>query len=403
MIILVANLGSTSFKYKLYDMPDARVLAEGGADRIGAGESSWSVQVDEASEQGVRELPDHASAIDWHLAKLQALGAVASLDAIEAVGFKAVHGGPISGAVVVDDEVISTMETLVPLAPAHNPPYLAAFAGFKQSLPHAAQVASFETGFHTTIPKARQVYGVPYDWIETYGIRRYGFHGASNAYIAQRMAEVAPTCKRIINLHLGGSCSVCAIQDGKSVAHSMGATPQTGVFHAGRVGDLDAFAVPALRAQGMSDDAIFQGLGKQSGLLGLSGVSSDMRDIRAAAKQGNAQAQLAIDAFVESCRHHLGASLVALGGVDAVVFTAGIGQYEPSIREAICEGLAFAGIELDQTKNNDATGKADARVDAGSADSAQVWVMPTNEELIVARQALDVLTQITSETTPQSA
>lgn len=397
MLIFVANLGSTSFKYKLYDMPSQRVLAVGASDRIGEPSGAWSVSGGGIDEQGEAEQRDHKQSIELHLAKLIDHKVIASADAIDAIGFKAVHGGPISGAVRVDDNVLDTMRSLYPLAPAHNPPYVEAMQGFREALPGAEQVAAFETGFHADIPLARQIYGVPYEWYEKHGVRRYGFHGASNAYIASRMAELAPDCKRIINLHLGGSCSVCAIKDGKSVAHSMGATPQTGVFHANRAGEFDPFAVLALRDAGLEDDAIYQGLGKQGGLLGISGVGADLRDIRAAAEQGNERAQLAIDAFVESCRHYLGAYLAVLGGVDAVAFTAGIGQYEPTIREAICDGLGFAGIALDPQRNADANGKTDQRLDDPdqSGGGVQVWVVPTNEELVVARQTAGVLNQVT--------
>lgn len=396
MLIFVANLGSTSFKYKLYDMPSQRVLAVGASDRIGEPSGAWSVSGDGISEQGEAEQRDHKQSIELHLGKLIEHGLIASAEAIDAIGFKAVHGGPISGAVRVDDQVLETMRSLYPLAPAHNPPYVEAMLGFREALPQAEQVAAFETGFHADIPLSRQVYGVPYAWYEKHGVRRYGFHGASNAYVASRMAELAPECKRIINLHLGGSCSVCAIQDGKSVAHSMGATPQTGVFHANRAGEFDPFAVLALRDAGLDEEAIYQGLGKGGGLLGISGVGADLRDVRAAAEEGNARAQLAIDAFVESCRHYLGAYLAVLGGVDAVTFTAGIGQYEPTIRAAICERLDFAGITLDPQRNADATGKADQRLDAPAKQGAQIWVVPTNEELVVARQTADVLDQVTA-------
>ena len=391
MIVLVANLGSTSFKYKLFDMPAETVLATGEADRIGQGQSAWALTVGDQTQQGTCELDDHAQAVDLHLAKLVACGALSDGEAVEAIGFKAVHGGPISGAVVVDDAVLATMESLYPLAPAHNPPYVQAMRSFKDKLPHVAQVAAFETAFHADIPLARQVYGVPHAWIQQHGVRRYGFHGASNASIAARMAQVAPTCSRIINLHLGGSSSVCAIKDGKSVAHSMGATPQTGTFHANRVGDFDPYAVVALKDAGMTESQIFEGLSKQGGLLGLSGVSADFRDVQQAATAGNAQAQLALDAFVESCRHYVGAFMVALGGVDAITFTAGIGQHNPAIRQAICKDLAFAGVELDDAKNTNATGKDASRIDTGHTQ-AQVWIVPTNEELIVARQTQHVLT-----------
>lgn len=395
MLIFVANLGSTSFKYKLYDMPSERVLAVGASDRIGEPVGAWSWSGDGNEQSGQAEQRDHKASIELHLSKLIEAGVIESPQAIDAIGFKAVHGGPISGAVRVDDHVIDTMRSLYPLAPAHNPPYVEAMTAFREALPNAEQVAAFETGFHAEIPLARQLYGVPYEWLEKYGVRRYGFHGASNTYVATRMAELAPDCKRIINLHLGGSCSVCAIRDGKSVAHSMGSTPQTGLFHANRVGDFDPFAVLALREAGLDDDAIYKGLGKQGGLLGISGVGSDLRDIRAAAEEGNKRARLAIDAFVEHCRHYLGAYLAVLGGVDAVTFTAGIGQYEPTIRAAICEGLEFAGIRLDPALNEQATGKADERLDDSAADLAQIWVVPTNEELVVARQTQGVLDQLT--------
>jgi len=393
MIVLVANLGSTSFKYKLYDMADVAapaVLATGAADRIGQGGSAWSIRAGARADSGTADLADHAAAVELHLAKLVELGAIDSIEALDAIGFKAVHGGPISGAVEVDDEVIATMERIVPLAPAHNPPYLAAMRSFKEKLPRVRQVAAFETAFHATIPAARQAYGVPHEWIERYGIRRYGFHGASNAYIARRMVEIAPDCRKVINLHLGGSSSICAIADGRSVAHSMGCTPQTGTFHANRVGDFDAFAVLALAESGLAIERIYEQLSTAGGLLGLSGVSADMREVEQAAAGGDARAQLAIDAFVESCRHHVGASLVALGGADAVVFTAGIGQHSPVVRAAICAELDFAGIVLDEKKNHAADGEGESRLDA--ADSrAQIWVVPTDEELIVARQTVEVV------------
>lgn len=391
MIVLVANLGSTSFKYKLFDFSlEERVLAEGAADRIGQGGSNWEVKAAGQTFEGKADLADHAAAIELHLARLVEAGAIDSVDAVQAIGFKAVHGGPISGAVEVDDQVLATMEKVVPLAPAHNPPYIAAMRSFREKLPGVRQVAAFETAYHATIPLARQVYGVPYAWMEEHGIRRYGFHGASNAYIASRMAQLAPQARRLVVLHLGGSCSVTGIQDGKSIGTSMGTTPQTGVFHAARAGDFDPFAILALQAAGNSSEAIYGRLGKAGGLLGISGVSADCREVEEAAAAGNPRAQLAIDAFVESCRHYLGAWLVALGGADAIAFTGGIGQYGREIREAICENLGWAGIVLDREKNAAAKGREETRVETGDS-RAQIWVLPTNEELIVGRQTVAVL------------
>jgi acetate kinase len=390
MIVLVSNIGSTSFKFKLFDFAAGeRVLAEGGCDRIGLGNSKWKLRAGDAKADGTADLADHGQAIELHLQQLVELGAIDSIDAVNAIGFKAVHGGPISGAVAVDDNVIATMEQFADIAPQHNPPYIAAMRAFKGKLPKVPQVAAFETGFHQTIPAARVVYGTPYEWFEKRGIRRFGFHGASHGYIAVRMAEIDPDAKRIISCHLGGSCSICAIDNGKSVANSFGMTAQSGIFHGARVGDFDTFALLRLLKGGMSLDEIFDQLGNHGGLAGLSGISSDMREVEDAAAAGNERAKLAVDAFVESIRHYVGSYLVALGGADALVFTGGIGQYGDAIRRAVCANLDFVGITLDETKNSNAPGDGESRIDAGG--SVHVWVVPTNEELIVARQTMAVL------------
>lgn len=396
MIVLIANLGSTSFKYKLFDMPSEKVLATGAADRIGQGRSAWSVEVPSAGDvkkaEGTVDLADHAAAIDLHLDQLQKLGAIQKITDVQAVGFKAVHGGPISGAVQVDEHVLGVMQQFADVAPAHNPPYIAAMRAFMSKLPGVPQVAAFETAFHQTIPLARQVYAIPHEWVTKLGIRRYGFHGASHRYIATRMREIAPEARRVISLHLGGSCSICAIEDGKSVANSFGMTAQSGVFHNNRVGDFDTFALLKLTKAGLSLDEIFQKLGKEGGLKGLSGVSADMRDVEEAAAKGNAQAKLALDAFVETCRSFVGSYLAALNGADAIVFTGGIGQHGKAIRTAICANLDFAGIAIDSSKNLSAKGSAESRIESATS-KAQVWVLPTNEELIVARQTMDVLSK----------
>ncbi|MFA9479787.1 acetate/propionate family kinase [Phycisphaerales bacterium AB-hyl4] len=399
MLILVANLGSTSFKYKLFDLASnadtpPRVVGSGSADRIGQPESAWSATLGQHEEDGTLELPDHAAAAKLHLDLLERAGVIESINAIDAVGFKAVHGGPISGAVKVDDNVLDTMQRFADVAPAHNPPYIAAMRAFAKLLPDTPQVAAFETGYHQTIPKARQVYAIPHEWTEDLGIRRYGFHGASHRYIATRLAEIHPQAKRIVNLHLGGSCSITAIKDGQSVANSFGMTAQSGVFHNNRVGDFDTFALLKLFKADLDVDTIFQRLGKEGGLLGISGVSADIRDVHEAAEQGNDRAKLAVDAFVESCRHYLGAYLVALGGADAISFTGGIGQHDKIVRAAICQNLGFAGIKLDLDKNNTVTGKDEQRIEATDSQVA-IWVLPTNEELIVARQTAEVLGRAT--------
>jgi acetate kinase len=367
MIVLVANLGSTSFKYKLLDMDqDGEELARGGYERIGQAGGPYKT---------------HGDVIDVILDEIPKKP--------DAIGFKAVHGGPISGAVRVTDEVIATMEQFADVAPAHNPPYIAAMRAFGEKMPKTPQVAAFETAFHQTIPASRYVYGIPYEWTEKLGVRRYGFHGASHRYIATRVKEIVPEARRVISCHLGGSSSMCAIESGKSVATSMGLTPQTGLLQNNRVGDFDTFALQKLLHHGFTVDDVLKKLGKEGGLLGISGVSNDMRDIEKAAAEGNARAQLALDAYVEGVRHYLGAYLVALGGCDVLVFTGGIGENGVAIRKAICRNLGFAGIVLDEQKNV-VRGKEEkiSAVESG----AEIWIIPTNEELIVARQTEAVLT-----------
>ncbi len=403
MRTLIANLGSTSFKYKLFDIqPDAKgevVLATGGVERIGdagnAGE--WFVEQGGQKATGTALFADHAAAIDLHLRELVQRGALASLDQLDAIGFKAVHGGPISGAVVVDDEVIATMQRFADVAPAHNPPYIAAMKAFATRLPGVPQVAAFETAFHQTIPPARQTYAIPYEWTRDLGIRRYGFHGASHGYVAWRMKQLAPQARRIINCHLGGSSSLCAIRDGKSVATSMGLSAQSGLPQSGRVGDFEIFALLKLKSAGLDSDEVLRKLGKESGLLGISGVSGDLRDIKAAARQGNARAQLAIDVFVESIRHYVGAYLAVLNGADAITFTGGIGQNNADIRAAVIEGLGFAGVKLDERRNQMVKPNTEVAIHHAAESRVAVWVLPTNEELIVARQVVAALQGATTK------
>src|SRR5258706_1570976 len=367
MLVLVANLGSTSFKFKLLDMSDknGEVVARGGYERIGQAGSQYKT---------------HGDVIDEIL---KTLGRVP-----DAIGFKAVHGGPISGAARLTDEVIATMEQFCDVAPAHNPPYIAAMKALRQKLPDVPQVAAFETAFHQTITASRQIYAIPHEWTEKLGIRRYGFHGASHRYIATRVKEIVPSARKIISCHLGGSSSICAIEDGKSVANSFGMTAQSGIPHNNRVGDFDGFALQKLLKSGLSLEEIFRRLCKEGGMLGLSGVSPDMRDVEKSAAEGNARAKLAIEAFVESVRNFIGSYLVALGGCDVLAFTGGIGENGAAIRKDICRNLQWAGIELDLEKNNS---RGSEMKISGEQSKTQIWILPTNEELIVARQTVEGL------------
>jgi len=368
MNVLVANLGSTSFKYKLLDMSaEGETIARGGYERIGQSGSPYKTHGD-VIDVILKELPHKP----------------------DAIGFKAVHGGPISGAVRVTDQVLATMEEFADVAPAHNPVYVAAMRAFGQKLPQVPQVAAFETAFHQTVPIARQVYAIPYEWTERLGIRRYGFHGASHRYVATRVRDLlGSAARRVISCHLGGSCSVCAIENGKSVANSFGMTAQSGVPHNNRCGDFDTFALLKLIRQGLGLEEIFKRLGEEGGLLGMSGLSPDMRDVEKAAAEGNTRAKVAVDAFVESVRHFIGAYLVVLGGCDVLVFTGGIGENGIALRDAICRNLEWAGIALDPQKNQVRCKETKvSKVESG----AEIWIIPTNEELIVAGQTVAVLT-----------
>lgn len=392
MKVLVANLGSTSFKYRLFDMADERQLARGGSERIGSGEGRSFVEIGGRRQELESAVPDHAAAVRRCLDQLTdpQHGCLRDAAEVAAIGFKAVHGGAFSGVQRVTPAVLAAMEAMSEVAPAHNPPYIAAMRLLSEKLPEIPLVAAFETGFHQTVPDRLRYYAVPFDWAEKHRVMRWGFHGASHRYIAGRTAELLGRGDlRIISCHLGGSSSLCAIKNGQSVASSLGMSPQSGIPHNNRAGDFDLFALPVLlKETGKSLPQILKELDSQSGLLGLSGLSGDVRDLEDAAAQGNARAQLALDVFITSVRHYLGAYLVELGGADVIVFTGGIGENGASVRSAVCAGLASLGISLDAGANARANGECSI----AAADSrTQIWVIPTNEELVVARQAKELL------------
>ena len=385
MLILVANLGSTSFKYRLFRMDGSggEVVAKGGYERVA----------------------DYAAVIDDALATLKREGVITGPDDIDAVGFKTVLGKNLSGCVTADQSVIDALEGFAAVAPAHNPPYAAGIRQFAKSLPKAKLVALFETAFYQWTSAASLNYAIPNSWRDI-GIRRYGFHGASHKFIAEQSAshcdreDVAEIARglyqngplpvsgkplRVVSCHLGGSSSVTGILNGVAIGSSMGFSPQSGLPQNNRVGELDSGAIPyAMRALGLSLDEAERQLTKESGLLALSGVSNDIRDIKAAAKDGNQDAHLALDHFVHSIRHWIGAFIIELGGIDALVFTAGIGENGPDIRAAVCANLETFGICLDHAKN-DACQATEA--DISTADSpARILVIPANEELVRARE-----------------
>jgi acetate kinase len=392
MKILVANLGSTSFKYRLFDMADERCLARGGVERIGSPESPCFIEIGGKKTEMKSTVPDHAAAVRQCLAQLIDVktGCLKNAAEVAAIGFKAVHGGRISGVQRVTSDVLAAMEEMSLVAPAHNPPYIKAMRLLAEKLPEIPLVAAFETGFHATIDDRLRYYPVPYEWAERLQIKRWGFHGASHRYIAQRTSHLLGRYDlRIISCHLGGSNSLCAIRGQQSVATTMGMSPQTGLPHNNRVGDFDPFAIPLImQAEGLSLHQVLDTLAEKSGLLGLSGISGDVRDLEEAAAHGKGRAKLALDVFVAEIRRHLGGMLIELGGADAIVFTGGIGENGVNIRSGVCAGLEELGIVLDPALNVKAKGEFRVSRDGGRV---QVWVIPTNEELIIARQTKHLL------------
>lgn len=391
MKLLVSNVGSTSLKFKLFEMPEETVLCTGKIERVGSCDSAIFEYKNCLSGAAVRLteqcVPGYAEGIRLFLDYMAgADGVIGSAEEIDSVGFKTVLSKGYYGVHELTEEVLQGMRDYLFVAPAHNAPYLEAIDSFRSILPGTAMVGVFETAFHTTIPEYRRLYAIPYEWYEKYGIKKMGYHGASHGYIAQESAKRG-RAEKVISCHLGGSCSVCAIENGKSVDTSFGFSLQTGVLHANRAGDTDSYIVPFLLNEGLSMDEIFTGLGKKGGLLGLSGVSNDLRDIENAAAQGNERAQTALDVFVCSVVRFIGMFYAELGGLDQLVFTGGIGENSAYIRERICRAVAHLGIELDTAAN------ASCRDGRISADDSRVTVsvIPANEELGVARQTYNCI------------
>lgn len=382
MKVLVLNSGSSSLKYQLIETSaelmarDAdRCLARGIVERIGA------------------EVTDHADAVRMALAWLgpERHGAIETLEEIEAVGHRVVHGGEhFSTPMVIDDSVVAHIEECSSLAPLHNPLNLRAYRAAQALLPHAAHVAVFDTAFHSTLPPAAFTYGLPYDICARYRLRRYGFHGTSHRYVVERFAKLhgkPPADFRLITCHLGNGCSMCAVDGGRSVDTTMGLTPLEGLLMGTRAGDTDAAAaLHIMKWDRLDPDGMDKLLNGRSGLLGISGLSNDMRTLLEHAGAGNERARLAIEVFCYRIRKYIGAYFAVLNGADAVVFTAGIGENVPIIRAKACESLDALGISIDPARNESAVG-VEADISAAGA-TTRVWVIPTNEELLIARDTV---------------
>ena len=388
MKVLAANVGSTSLKFKLFEMPEETALCEAKIERVGSRDKAIFAYGSLVTGKHYRLegqcIPDYTTGIRMFLEALVSgeYGVIKSVGEIDRIGFKTVLSKGFYGVHELTDAVMDGMRDYLFIAPVHNAAYLEAIGQFDSLLPDVPKIGVFETAFHTTIPTERRIYGVPYEWYETYGLMRMGYHGASHGYIAQESCAYGKA-GRVISCHLGGSCSVCAIQDGRSVDTSFGFSLQSGLIHANRTGDADPYMIPFLKSEGLSAEEIEDGLSKHGGLLGISGVSNDMRDLQSAAESGNERARLAVDAFVSGIIKQIGAFYAELGGLDQLVFTGGIGEHSAFVRNAVCSQLRHLGIELDEEKNSasESVGVVSA---AGSA--VLVTVVPANEELGVARE-----------------
>ncbi len=387
MNVLVVNAGSTSYKCRLYRMPDETELARGSVDRIGStnAELSYSRNGQPVIVKDRRSVATHADAVRMIIQLLSSpeTGVIKNINEISAVGFKTIQAGEKNGTVLLNDDVLDAMEQYAPLAPAHNPPYLSCIRFFKQQLPKTPLVGVFEPGFHREIPEYARVFGTPYDWYADHGIAKYGYHGATFRYVTTRLAEFGFSGPhRIIACHLGGSSSVCAIRDGHSVDVSMNFTPQTGLLQSGRTGDIDPYVLPfIMERKRISLEAALKELSSNGGLKGISGIGSDMRDIEQAAISGNKRAQLAIDKFVYDVVRYIGSFYALLGGVDVIAFSGGIGFNSDTIRNLIIDRVAFLGIELDKKDCDAGEGFI-----TGKNSPVAVVVIDTNEEIVVSRE-----------------
>ena len=389
--IFIMNLGTTSFKFKFYlfSAEKQEVLASGEIESVGAAQSRYELQLGEGkTESGVMHVPTHAEGFSFCMKALQECGLLKDLDDLDAVGYKAVHGGNLSGTRHVDDELLAEMERVTPLAPSHNPIYLTAMKDIRERFPNLVQIARFETSFHATIPDCRTTYGVPYQWREEWGIRKYGFHGSSHEYIAGRTRELSPDARRVISCHLGGSSSICAILDGKSIATTMGATPQSGLFNNNRVGDFEVFCLPVLMDHyDGSLDTPPPPPPSESGLLGVSGVSNDLRPVMEKMAEGDPHATLAVETLADNILGYIGMFTAYLGGLDALVFTGGIGLHNAILRKMVCDKLAYMGLVLDAEKNTAAKEECISTDDS----RVQVYRLKTDEEIVVARNVYAML------------
>ncbi|MGJ8455033.1 acetate kinase [Pseudothermotoga sp. U03pept] len=395
MKILVVNCGSSSVKYQFIDMQGEKVLCKGLAERVGIEGSRLVHRVNADKHVIEKPMKDHEEALKLILEVLldPEIGVIKDLSEISAVGHRVVHGAErFASSVLIDDEVMKVLEDNVHLAPLHNPPNIMGIRAVQKLLPNVPNVGVFDTAFHQSMPKKAFLYPIPYEFYEKYRIRRYGFHGTSHRYVSRRAAEILGRDYydfKVITCHLGNGASIAAVRHGRSVDTSMGFTPLEGVVMGTRSGDIDpAIVIYMQQNLGMPVDKVYDLLNKKSGMLGLAELSSDMRDIEDAACAGNEKAQMALDIYVYRIAKYIGAYAAAMNGVDAIVFTAGVGENSPYVREKVCTYLGFLGVKIDRTLNDV---KGVERIISTPDSKVAVVVVPTDEELVIARDTKKIV------------
>ena len=391
MKILVINCGSSSIKYKLYEMDSRQTLAAGGIEKIGLPGAFLKIKMNDGSSKVIEaEIPDHSVGIKMMFDALlnKEYGAISSLDEIGAAGHRIVHGGVFTKSQVVTDQMIEEWKQYMDLAPLHSYAHLKGYNAVKQLLPELKQVFVFDTAFHQTMPDYAYMYALPYQYYTEDHIRRYGAHGTSHRYVTQRSAEVfGQLPKRLITCHIGNGASISAVLDGKCIDTSMGLTPLEGLMMGTRTGDIDSSAIlTIMKKEGLTPDEANDLLNKKSGLLGITGISSDMREVEKASREGNERATLALKMYNYRIRKYIGTYAAVLGGVDALVFTAGVGEHQWDVREGALEGLEFLGIELDKEKNKANNGEEE--IISTPSSRVKVAVIPTDEEWMIASDTL---------------
>ena len=390
MKVLSVNAGSSSLKFQMYEMPEEKVLISGVFERIGLDNGMYTLKINGEKIKVQKDLKDHSVAVQTLIDELLDRKIINSLDEIEAVGHRLVHGGEkYSKSVIIDEDVIKEVEKLSDLAPLHNPANLIGVRTFMKLIPNALQVGCFDTAFHQTMEPREYLYPVPYEWYEKLGVRKYGFHGMSHNYIANRCSELLnKKDAKIVSCHIGNGGSVCAIKNGKSYDTSMGFTPNAGLMMGSRSGGIDATLIPyVMEKTGKTMEEVFNDLNKNSGFVGVSGISSDSRDIEDAIKEGNERAILSQEIYVQKIVNYIARYFVELGGLDALVFTAGIGENSPSTRSEILDKLAPLGIKYDKELNNF---RGEERLISTPDSSVKVYVIPTDEEVMIARDTYDL-------------